>query len=481
MRLGKTTLIHFASNVAVSATGFVATFAIAFLLGPAGLGEYAVATALGFFWLAIPANAVETAIRKRISEGIDRRAFFGTGLIVNGVIGLLLAAGVVAAGVGLPLLIDPGQNEFLRVLTTYAGPISLLVLGTYGYKTVTAGLQGQKRVASSGVLKAAERLGRTILQVGVLILGYGVTALVLGHVASLAIAGIIGLGILGLRPAKPTREHFESVAEFAKYAWMGALRSRVFGWMDTLILALFVSASLIGIYEAAWGIASLLAAVSGSIQRTLFPEVSEISVEAAYDRVKHYLDEGLVFAGIFIIPGFAGAVVIGERVLAFYRPEFTQGTEILLLLVLAYGFEVYGSQFVNVINAVDRPRTAYRVNLAFIVTNLILNIVLIWSIGWYGAAIATAASALLRMALGYRALYRIIGRPSVPVREIGLEVLAAVGMAIVVLGAKPYAVPGRIGTLELVSIGVLTYVPLLLVLSTRVRRKTRSLLPTSII
>jgi len=477
MRLGKTTLIHFGSNVVVSATGFVATFAIAYLLGPAGLGEYAVATALGFFWLAIPAGAVGTAIRKRVSEGEEPAAYLTTGLTINIAVGAVLAAAVYVAGWTLPILLDPTSNEFLQVITAHKVPIAVLVFGTYSYRTATAGLQGQKRVGTSGILKATERIGRTLAQVAVLAVGYGVTALILGHALTLVLAGILGFLVIGVRPRVPTRDHVESIAGYARYAWMGALRSQTFSWMDTIVLSLFVGASLIGIYEAAWGIASLLAAISGSIQRTLFPEVSDLSTDAAYDQVKHYLDEGLVFAGIFVIPGLFGAATIGERVLSFYSPEFSQGAGILVLLVFAYGFEVYGSQFIGVINAIDHPDVAYRVNGWFIVTNLALNVVLVWAVGWYGAAVATALSSILRLGLGYRALSSLIGRPSVPFREIGEEIAASLAMAAVVLWARPLAFDTRLGTLQLVGLGALIYVVVLLAISGRVREKTRSLLP----
>lgn len=479
MRLGKTAVIHFGSNLAVSAMGFVATFAIAYLLGAGGLGEYAIATALGFFWLGIPASAVSTAMRKRISEGTDQAGFLSAGLALNAAIGLLLAVLVYLAGEAIPIMFGT-NNEFTRILAGYNTPIAVLILGTYGYKSASSGLQGQKRVAADGVLNAVERVFRTLVQVTLLVIGYGVGALIVGHAITLILAGIVAFAIIGLRPTRPSGEHVARLATFAKYAWVGALRSRVFGWMDTIVLSFFVSASLIGIYEAAWGLASLLAAVSGSIQRTLFPEVSDISTDEAHDKIKHYLDEGLVFAGIFVIPGLLGSIAVGERVLEFYRPEFAKGGGILVLLVLAYGFDVYASQFVNVINAIDYPDVAYRVNLAFIVSNLSLNLILIWAIGWFGAAIATGISTLLRLALAYQALGGLVGRPSVPARQLLLQGAASISMAGLVILIRPYAWPGRLGTIQLVGFGALVYTLILLALSGRVRQKTRSLLPTEI-
>ncbi|MFC7007102.1 hypothetical protein [Halalkalicoccus salilacus] len=67
MRLGRTTAVYFGSQVVISLSGFVATFAIARLLGAAVLGQYAVVVAL-LFWITIPVNAISSAINKRISE-----------------------------------------------------------------------------------------------------------------------------------------------------------------------------------------------------------------------------------------------------------------------------------------------------------------------------------------------------------------------------------------------------------------------------
>lgn len=480
MRPGKTTLVHFTSTAVTSVAGFVATFAIATLFGPAGLGSYAIATALGYYWLGIPATAVSDAIRKRVSEGTGGTAFFTTGIALNWAIGLGLAATVYAVGAILPSVIDPATNELAYVLSAFNGPVAVLVLATYTYRPISGGLQGQKRVGIAGVLEAAERVVRTLVQVAVLLAGYGVSALVLGHAATLVLAAAGGFLLLGVSATRPTRRHLESIAGFARYAWMSALRSRTFSWMDTIVLSLFVGAALIGIYEAAWGIASLLAVVSASIQHTLFPEISDLGTDAAYDRVKHFLDEGLVFAGVFVIPGLFGAVAIGERVLAFYSPEFSRGAGVLVLLVFAYWFDVYASQFVSAINAIDHPDVAYRVNGLFIVVNLALNVVLVWTLGWYGAAIATGLSSMVRLVLGYRGLSSLIGRPKVPFREIGLEVLAAAGMAVVVLGMRPMALEGRIGTLQLVGLGALVYGAILVSISGRIRQKVLSLLPVAI-
>ncbi|GGN88040.1 MULTISPECIES: oligosaccharide flippase family protein [Haloarcula] len=477
MRLGKTTILHFGTQVLTSVSGFAATFVIAYLLGAEGLGSYSIIVAIGFFWLGIPANAVSTAVRKRMSEGERVREYFSAGFAINVAGGVLLGALVLLASRVLQATLPQSEREFVAILSTHPLAIAGLVVGGVVLRSSMAGLDGQKRVAASGGLQAIERTGRTVLQVAVLLLGLGVAGLAFGHAVSLLVVGLAGLALVRVRPTIPPLSLVRDLLGFARYAWMGALRSRVFGWMDTIVLSFFVTASLIGIYEAAWGLASLLGMVSGSISRTLFPEVSDLSTDRNYERIKHYLDEGLVFAGVFVIPGLLGVAVIGGRVLAFYRPEFAKGAEILMILIAAYGADVYASQFVSVINAVDEPKVAYRINLAFVTINVVLNVVLVWQFGWYGAAVATAVASWFRAVGGYWSLRRIIGDLSVPTREIAFEVLAALLMVAVLVPLHGRAPSGRLWTLFLVLAGAGVYVTALLAVSTRVRTKATGLVP----
>lgn len=476
MRLGKTALFHFGSQIIVSLSGFAATFLIAVVLGADGLGRYSIIVAIGFFWLQIPGTAISKSTTKRISEGEDQSEYFGGGVIINAIITFSIVIVILI----ISSLIDSSQtgaSEFIQTIDEFGFEISLLILTATAYKTFRAILEGGKRVAESGALKAVERVVRTLVQVGFLAIGYGVAAITIGHAFSLFIIAIAAFLLIDLRPSMPSFSQLKRIFDFAKYAWLGALRGRVFGWMDTIVLSFFVSASLIGIYEASWGIASLLAIASGSISQTLFPEVSDLSTDDKDNQISHYLNEALTFSGIIVIPGFIGALIIGSRVLRFYRPEFTEGATVLVILIGAYVADVYASQFLNVINAVDRPDVAFRVNIAFITVNLVLNIGLVWLYGWYGAAVATAASAGVRYAAGYYSVNLLLSETSIPYQEIGLQILSGTIMGSVVWVVNPQLPQGRIWTLLVVGIGAVTYFVILHLISGRVRKKTISLLP----
>ena len=339
-RLSKTALTHFLSQIILSAAGFAGTFAIARLLGSDGLGTYTIAVGLGYFWLTLPANAVGSALSKRISERNDPGEHLTVAIVLNGIIALGLGLIVYISGVLLPVVVNPSSSEFTAVVTDHTGLVALLVVSSVGFRTSQAALNGEKQVGTSGILNAAERALRVVLQIFLVVIGWAVGGLIFATVVSLTILGSIGILIINTRPRRPSMAHITSLGAYAKYSWLGSLKGRAFGWMDTIVMSFFVSSSLIGIYEAAWGLASLLGMASVSVTTTLFPEMSELSASEEDGKIRRLLGEGLVYNGIFVIPGLVGAWVIGDRVLRIYGPGFSQGKLILAILVGAYALNV---------------------------------------------------------------------------------------------------------------------------------------------
>jgi O-antigen/teichoic acid export membrane protein len=468
VREGKTTLVHFLSQVGTSVAGFVATFAIARLLGADGLGVYTLGLAL-LFWFNVPTTAIASAMNKRMSEGTDQGEFLSAGFVLNAGFGLLVLL--------LFLAFRPLVDGYVGA--PVAGLVGLLVLVESMFAAVQNGLNGQKRVAASGLSLFAERVVRTLAQVVLVVLGFEVAGLFLGYVGSAVVGIAVGLVPYRVWFRRPSIEQFRRLLSYAQYAWLGKLKTRAFGWMDTIVLGFFVAPALVGIYEVAWNLSTMLILVSLSIQQTLFPELSDLGTTDDYERIHHLLNEGLVFVGVFAVPGLFGAAIVGPRVLAIYRPEFATGAEVLLILIAAQLVSAFASQLLNVINAVDRADVAFRINAVFLVVNVALNVALVSAFGWVGAAVATGASAVVTLVLSYAAVVSLVGAPDVPFGDIGFEVVAGAAMAVLVALAKPLAPVNHYATIGLVLLGACVYVLVLLGLSTRIRRKMLSLVPVA--
>jgi len=476
-RPGKTTIVYFMTQVGSTLAGGVATWYINNVLGAAAFGEYSIAVAF-LFWLNIPASALGNAVNKRVSEGEDQDAFLTAAHGLNLGVHALLIAGLLVFGDQVNVLV--GQD----VAVYFAALVGARAV----FDVTISSLRGYKQVSTSGVVKTFERVVRSSIHIGTLFfLGVGVAGLVLGHATAIFLATAVALTVIDGRPARPEKRHVTGLLEYARFAWLGTLKTRAFAWTDVLVmrglsLSIIGLASVtkteIGVYKVAWTVASVLALVSIAIKQTLFPEFSELGVSENYERVHHFLNEGLTFTGIFAIPGLFGAIAVGSKLLTIFGDEHARGGTILVILIASRLLAAYGEQFLNTINAIDRPDVAFRINLAYVAANLSLNFGLIVLFGWYGAAFATALAALTSLLLGAYALSKIIGPPDIPYRELGAQTVASVVMLGAVL-ALQQALPGSLGwTLAVVTAGAVVYGVVLLGVSSRVREKAAGFVPT---
>lgn len=459
MRLEKEALSHFLSQFLLSIAGFVATFVIARLLGAEGVGIYALGVAI-LTVTQIPAEGVLRGITKRVSEGTDRASY-----AIAGVLLALSVGGTVSIGL---LALSDRVNEFVGI--DVAPVLVVILLTSLLARAIRGVLKGEKKVAVGGWVGALERVSRAAFQIAFILLGYGVVGLFWGHAAAMVVAAAIGLLFVEVRPVIPERRHFDGIVHFGKYSWLTNTQTKTFGWMDTIVLGFFVASSLVGIYEVAWTLASFFALFSKSIEQVLFPEISELNARGKEERIRSYLNEGLAYAGLFLIPGFFGAAVIGEDILRIYNAEFTAGYYVLLLLVMARTAHSYSSQLIFAIEAVNRPEVAFRVNGAFIVANVTLNVLLVWVFGWHGAAFATLLSATLILFLSYRLLASIV-KPTIPYRSIAKQVLASISMVVVVLSLDRSVSGGHYFTIAIAIFGGAVYFGSLVTISEDVRNK----------
>ena len=421
MRLGQISAISFISQVIGAAVGFIATLYIARTIGAEPLGIYNLALAL-VSWIGIAGNiGFSGAISKRVSEGSEQGEFAVAGAAIVISLFVLLAIWL--------LIFRPYVNAYIGFPAT--GFLILLLFGNLAAAIVNSLLVGLQLVHLRDILSTARIFSRSVLHIGLIAIGLGTTGLFIGHIAAYLLAISFG-GYIVVRKlpglSRPEKQHFWRLGDFAKYAWIGRLRGRMFNYTDIVVLGFFVPQSLIGIYAVAWNIGTFLTIFTGSLQSTLFPAISEVSAKDDVQAVRNIVEQSLTYGGLFLIPGLFGGALLGERLLRIYGPEFTQGATILAILILANVVRGYQSQLLNTLNGIDYPELAFRVNATFVVVNLLLNIILVYFYGWLGAAVATATSVSISLFIAYRYVTTIIHFDP-PVMPITKQFIAAGFMA----------------------------------------------------
>jgi len=418
MRIGQTSVVVFGSKFVGSALGFVATIYFARELGAEVLGYYALVIAL-VAWLKLGGHlGISSAMTKRMSEGEDSAAFASASVVLVAILGLFLSV--------LVLVFRPYINDYVGA--SVANLVAVLLLVGLFQALTNAALQGEHKVHIAGLLTPLGIGARSVIQIALVSIGLGLVGMLVGAAVGSVIVGSIGLLILSTRLTRPRKSHFDELIDYAKFSWLGGLKNRSFNDVDILLLGIFVQSSFIGVYSAAWSISKFLTLFDSAISSTLFPELSRANAEDSEETVSTLIEDSLTYGGLLLIPGLFGGWLLADRLLKIYGPEFVQGTTVLWVLILATLVYAYQKQLMNAMNGIDRPDAAFRINLVFIASNVVLNLVLISTLGFVGAAIATAISAAIGLGLSMYVLRSMVSF-AIPIGELTRQISAAVIMA----------------------------------------------------
>lgn len=469
MRYGQTSMVTFLSKLVMSFSGFVATIVLTRTLGQEQYGTYVIVLSV-LSWVAIGGNlGIRSAVRKRISEGTKGN------YIIPGVVTQLGLYALVAL---LLWIVHPYLNSYMETDATF---VLILLLAARLFKDfIRTVLDGQHLVHISSILEPVEWISRSVIQVSLVLFGFGIGGAFVGYFFGAVMGGIIGLYFVSVNWSLPSRREFNRLKSFAQFSWFGQIKGRTFLSMDTIILAIFVSNSLIAVYEIAWNLASVFTLFGSSITKTLFPEMSNISSnDNTNDELTRLLNIGLEYMGLFTIPGLVGSVLVGDVILTIYGSGFETGYHILIVLIFSRLVYAYKGQFNATLDAMDRPDITFRIDLVFVGVNLGLNLVLTWRYGWYGAAAATTSSAVVGCILGYYYTNQLIN-VTIPKYTLIRQIIAAGVMALTVYVNRLLFGDSLPVILILVGIGAVVYFVVLLTIWRDFRLTVRDNLPFDI-
>jgi O-antigen/teichoic acid export membrane protein len=427
------------------------------------IGQYALFMGSIVFLSLAHDVGLQEATAKRISEGIDPAEHIGASLLLR--ISLLTVL----------LIVVYILSETISSYIGYSDVTPLLMAGlflTAGRNFVKSILIGEKKVGYATFINFLSSAAKVVIWIVLLSYTSDIFAVILGYLIGELLATLSGINFIQKRLAKPSHEHFQSVISFSKYSWIEPMKNSLWVRTDTLILGLFVSSSQIGIYEIAWRTTGVLFFVASALSGALFPHVSNLSKNNKYQEIGQIIQTGIQYAGIVAIPGLIGGAIFGEWLLGLFGSEYTPGYLVFLVLLFARLFHSYETVMMKCLNGLDLPDFSFRVNLVFLVLNIIGNISLVYWIGWIGAAVATTISMLVAATLSFYYL-RSLASFSIPIRELFNQIAASLIMALVILSIASFSTKSVYNGL-LIMVGVGIYTISLLSLSKTIRSQVKA-------
>jgi O-antigen/teichoic acid export membrane protein len=259
-----------------------------------------------------------------------------------------------------------------------------------------------RQIKKFSYLTLIETFGKLILILILLKIGYGllgvIVATLLVQSLILLICFIIIVSQIGF--VIPRFTHIKEYLQFSLPLTPSALVRWVTESSDRYLVTYFLGLGSMGVYSAAYSIGNLIQLFVSPLQLILLPELSKLFDEDKTDQVRTYLSHSLRYFLLITIPAVFGLSALAKPLLGiFTTQDFLSGWYVIPIIalsgLLAGIFQIY----VNIMFLVKETKSATYINVIAAISNVLLNLILIPSIGIMGAALSTLISYLLMIIL----------------------------------------------------------------------------------
>jgi len=290
---------------------------------------------------------------------------------------------------------DPKATYFIKagsllILLNVIEPISLYYFRAF------------RQIEKFSYFTLFETFGKLFLILILLKMGYGLLGVI---TATLLVQSIIILISLLLIVSQigfiiPRFTHIKEYLQFSLPLTPSALVRWVTESSDRYLVTYFLGLGSMGVYSAAYSIGSLIQLFVSPLQLILLPELSKLFDEDKTDQVRTYLSHSLRYFLLITIPAVFGLYALAEPLLEiFTTPDFLSGWLVIPIIALSGLLAGIFQIFVNIMLLVKETKSATYINVIAAVSNVLLNILLIPSIGIIGAALSTLISYFLMIVL----------------------------------------------------------------------------------
>ncbi len=165
---------------------------------------------------------------------------------------------------------------------------------------------------------------------------------------------------------------------------------------DRYLVTYFLGLCSVGVYSAACSIGNLIQLFVSPLQLILLPELSKLFDENKMDEVKIYMSHSLRYFLIISIPSVFGLSALSKPLLGILTTQdFVSGWFVIPIIALAGLLAGVFQIFVNTMFLIKETKPATYINIIAAISNVLLNLILIPSLGIIGAAISTLVSYFL--------------------------------------------------------------------------------------
>lgn len=157
-------------------------------------------------------------------------------------------------------------------------------------------------------------------------------------------------------------------------------------WTDILMLGIMVSSKDVGIYSAAFKVASIGLIIILVFNVVIGPKISELYNNNYMSKLKTTINKTTQLITFLTIPIFSIIIFFRKEILNFFGDDFIQGESVLIILSTGVLINAISGNVDQILNMTNHQKIMKNITLFCLVENIILNYLLIPVYGINGAA-----------------------------------------------------------------------------------------------
>lgn len=366
------------------------------LLTPSAYGEVTVGLAVLTFSRTLSLIGFANGIPRymsRFDDVADRRGIWLGGLVLTGCLSLLIAS-VLAFNVEFLTnsLFERSDSPQLVKLFVAAVPFAV------GLQVAVGSIRGmQNTLYKTYTQDLLYPVTRIILISAMLVAGMSVLAVGYAYLAAAALTFVIAHLLLNqLFPLIGTvRTHNREVLRFSLPVMVSGILGVLLTRTDTLMLAHLSDSFEVGLYGAAYPIASGMLIVLSSFGFMYLPLASKLDADGDHEEINRIYKTTTKWIFLVTFPAFLTFVLFPADVIQlFFGSEYIGGAPALVILSFGFFANAVVGRNRETMSALGKTGQLMGANALAFALNFALNLVLIPRYGLVGAAAASAASYL---------------------------------------------------------------------------------------
>src|SRR6266496_771358 len=393
--------VAFALKVLGAGLTFIFNVVIARFFGADGAGVYSIALTVLTIATVFGRLGMDNTVVRYVAGG----AATGSWSSVKGVYrNALVLSGAASLGTTLLLLLCApflAKTVFHKPdLTAALRWMALAVTPTVVGAMVAAMLQGLKRIFASTLLSAVAGSGIALATLWILGPGLGPIGAIWAYVGG----SVVSAGAAGwwwhhatpmLRSVRGTFDRRTLLRSGVPLLWATSM-SMAMNWIAIFALGVWGTTADVGVFNAASRVTFLVSFVLIAVNVISAPKFAALYEAGDLDVLASVARSSNRLVILLAAPVLLVFLAVPRTVMGVFGPEFVRGSTVLAVLAVAQGANVIAGSVGHLLMMSGHERQVRNSNLVAAITCLVGSIALVPLLQGLGAAIAVAASQIVR-------------------------------------------------------------------------------------